>query len=202
MSTDDQKRQLALDLHAIGAVKFGEFVYNSGGTGPMYVDLRLLISYPKVLKKIAKLYARQLESIQYDRLCGVAYGALPIAGAVSLEIEKPWIFMRKEGVKKDHGLKKVLEGEYNSGETVVMIEDLAMKATALLQVIPKIKDEGLQVKDAVVLLDYQKGAHENMAAAGYNLHVFITIHELLDILKNESKIDAAKYRQCVDFLAS
>jgi len=199
---DDQKRQLALDLHEIGAVKFGTFTYNSGGTGPMYVDLRLLISYPKVLKKIAKLYAKQLESLEYDRLGGVAYGALPIAGAVSLEIEKPWIFMRKEGVKKDHGLKKALEGEYNAGETIVMIEDLAMKATALLQVIPKIEAEGLKVKEAVVLLDYQKGARENMEAAGYKLHNFITIHELLDILKNEGKIDAAKRQECVDFLAS
>jgi uridine monophosphate synthetase len=201
MSLEDQKRELALDLHSIGAVKFGEFVYNSGGTGPMYIDMRLLISYPKVLKKVAKLYGQQLESIQYDRLAGVAYAALPIAGAISLEIEKPWIFMRKEGVKKDHGLKKALEGEYNAGETVVMIEDLAMKATALLQVIPKIEDEGLKVKDAVVLLDYQKGASENMRAAGYNLRAFMTIHELLDIMKNEGKIDAAKYQQCVDFLA-
>jgi uridine monophosphate synthetase len=202
MSSDDQKRELALDLHEVGALKFGEFTYVSGTTGPMYIDLRLFISYPKVLKKVAKIYAQQLENLQYDRLCGVAYAALPIAGAVSLEIEKPWIFMRKEGVKKGHGLKKVLEGEYNAGETVVMIEDLAMKATSLLQVIPRIEEQGLVVKDAVVLLDYQKGAGDNMRAAGYNLHAFMTIRELVNIMHAEGKIDDAKHQQCVEFLAA
>src|SRR5665213_2594038 len=123
MSTEDQKRELALDLHSIGALKFGEFTFKSGIVSPMYLDLRLFISYPKIMKKVAKLYAEQLKSLQYDRLAGVAYAALPIAGAISLELEQPWIFMRKEGLAKGYGMQKSLEGEFKKGETVVMIED-------------------------------------------------------------------------------
>lgn len=200
MSLEDQKRELALDLHEIGALKFGEFTYKSGAIGPMYLDLRLFISHPKVMKKVAKLYAEQLKNVEYDRLAGVAYAALPIAGAISLALEKPWIFMRKEGLAKDYGLGKSLEGEFNEGETVVMIEDLVNRATSLLEAIPAIEKQGLVVKDAIVLLDYQKGGRESLESKGYNLHAFMTVHELVDIMFAEGKIDAAKHKQCTEFL--
>lgn len=202
MATQQQKTELALALHEMGALKFGEFTYKSGAVGPMYLDLRLFISYPKVLKQVAKLYAEELKTLQYDRLAGVAYAALPIAGAISLELEQPWIFMRKEGLKKEYGLQKSLEGQFNEGETVVMIEDLANKATSLMEAIPAIEQHGLVVKDAVVLLDYQKGGVEKLREKGYTLHAFMTVRELVDIMHTEGKIDDAKHQQCVDFLAS
>lgn len=202
MSKLAQKKELALDLHNIGALKFGNFTFKSGIVSPMYIDLRLFVSYPKTLKKVTKLYAEQLASLKYDRLAGVAYAALPIAGAVSLEIERPWIFMRKEALKKAYGLEKSLEGEYKQGETVVMIEDLVTKATSLLEAIPAIEEHGLVIKDAVVLLDYDKGGGENLKAKGYKLHAFMTVRELVDIMKDEGKIDAVKHRQCLEFLGS
>jgi len=202
VSTEDNKVELALDLHEIGALKFGEFTFKSGIVSPMYLDLRLLVSYPKVLKKVTKLYGEQLKNLTYDRLAGVAYAALPIAGAISLELEQPWIFMRKEGLQKGYGLKKSLEGEYNKGETVVMIEDLVTRATSLLEAIPAIESHGLVVKDAVVLLDYGKGGGESLKAKGYNLHTFMSVRELVDIMKDQGKIDADKHAQCLEFLKS
>lgn len=202
MSDQDLKRELALDLHEIGALKFGEFTFKSGIVSPMYLDLRLFVSYPKVMKKVAKLYAKQLASLQYDRLAGVAYAALPIAGAVSLEIEKPWIFVRKEGLKKDYGLEKSVEGEYREGETIVMIEDLVTRATSLLEAIPVLENHGVTIKDAVVLLDYQKGGSEKLAEAGYTLHAFATVREMVDIMQTEGKIDADMHARCVAFLES
>lgn len=199
---DEQKRELAIDLYEMGALKFGDFTFKSGIKSPMYLDLRLFISYPLVMKKIAKLYAEQLKDLHYDRLAGVAYAALPIAGAVSLELEQPWIFMRKEGLKKEYGLQKSLEGEFKSGETVVMIEDLCTRATSLLEAIGAIENQGLAVKDAVVLLDYEKGGRQNLADKGYNLHAFATVRELVDIMHAEGKIDAAKHAQCLEFLKS
>ena len=199
---EEAKKQLALDLVEIGALKFGEFTYKSGAKGPMYLDLRLFISHPKVMKKVATLYAETLAGLQYDRLAGVAYAALPIAGAISLEIERPWIFMRKEGIAKDHGLGKSLEGEFNAGETVVMIEDLVNRATSLVEAISAIENQGLVVKDAVVLLDYEKGGKKILQDAGYNLHAFMTVRELVEIMHAEGKIDDAHYKKCVDFLSS
>lgn len=202
MSIEDQKRELALDLHRIGALKFGEFTFKSGIVSPIYVDLRLFISYPDVLKKVTKLYVQQLESLKYDRLAGVAYAAMPIAGAISLELEQPWIFLRKEALQKAYGLERSLEGEYNKGETVVMIEDLVTKATSLIEAISPLEEHGLIVKDAVVLLDYGKGGGKNLADKGYKLHAFMTMHEMVDIMHAEGKIDDAKYEQSVKFLES
>ncbi len=200
MSTQAQKTELALDLYDIGALKFGTFTFKSGIVSPMYLDLRLFISYPKVLKKVAKLYAEQLKHLKYDRLSGVAYAALPIAGAISLELEEPWIFMRKEGLKKEYGLQKSLEGEYEKGETVVMIEDLVTRATSLLEAIPAIEQHGLVIHDAVVLLDYGKGGGQALQEKGYTMHAFMTVQELVEIMKAEGKIDEEKYQQCLEFL--
>lgn len=201
MATDQQKTELALALHEIGALKFGEFTFKSGIVSPMYLDLRLFISHPKVMKQVIKLYAEMLQGMKYDRLAGVAYAALPIAGGISLELEQPWIFLRKEGLAKAHGLGKSLEGEYKEGDTVVMIEDLCTRATSLLEAIPAIERHDLVVKDAVVLLDYQKGGRENLETKGYNLHAFMTVREVVDIMRAEGKIDEAKHAQCLEFLA-
>lgn len=200
MNNKDLKKEIALDLHNIGALKFGEFTFKSGIVSPMYIDLRLFISHPKILKKIAKIYSASLSTIKYDRLAGVAYAALPIAGAISLELEQPWIFLRKEALKKIYGLEKSLEGEYKKGEKIVMIEDLVTEATSLLEAIPAIEKHGLTISDAVVLLDYEKGGGDNLKAKGYNLHAFMTVKEVVDIMKLEGKIDALKHQQCHEFL--
>ena len=202
MKDQKLKEELALDLYNIGALKFGSFTFKSGIQSPMYLDLRLFISYPKILRKVTKLYVRQLENLTYDRLAGVAYAALPIAGAISLEIDKPWIFMRKEGLKKEYGLQKSLEGEYKKGETVVMIEDLVTRATSLMEAILAIEKHGLVIKDAVVLLDYEKGGDKILKDAGYNLHAFMTISELVAIMHEKNKIDQSKYDECLVFLRS
>lgn len=200
MATQAQKEELAQDLYDIGALDFGEFTFKSGIVSPMYLDLRLFVSHPKIMKKVAKLYAEQLKDLQYDRLAGVAYAALPIAGAISLELEQPWIFVRKEGLAKGYGQQKSLEGTYKEGETVVMIEDLCTRATSLLEAIPAIESHGLKVEDAVVLLDYQKGGGENLEAKGYKLHAFMTVPELVDIMHAKGKIDDDMHKKCVEFL--
>ena len=200
MADQDLKRELALDLHKIGILKFGDFTFKSGIQSPMYLDLRLFISYPEVMKKVAKIYASQIEGLKYDRLAGVAYAALPIAGAVSLEINKPWIFMRKEGLQKGYGLKKSLEGEYKPGDKVLMVEDLVTRATSLLEAIDAISAHDLKITDAVVLLDYQKGGREKLKEIGCELHAFMTVKELVGIMHDEKVIDDAKYQQCIDFL--
>lgn len=196
------KKEIALDLHNIGALKFGEFTFKSGIKSPMYMDLRLFVSYPKVLKKIAKAYAAMIEPLKYDRLAGIAYAALPIAGAVSLEMEKPWIYMRKEGLAKGYGLKKALEGEYKEGDVIVVIDDLITKGDSKLEVIEPFQSNGLTIKDFVVLIDYEKGGSALLKEKGYNLHTFMTMREVVEVMHSEKKIDDAKYKQCLEFLSS
>lgn len=202
MANDKLKKEIVLDLHKIGALKFGEFTYKSGIKGPMYMDLRLFVSHPKVLKKVAKAYASMIKKLKYDKLAGIAYAALAIAGAVSLEMEKPWIYMRKEGLAKSYGLKKSIEGEFKKGDTVVVIDDLITKGDSKLEVIGPFKSNGLKIKDFVVLIDYEKGGSALLNKKGYNLHTFLTMREVIEIMYKAQKINNKKYQQCMDFLAS
>ncbi len=199
---EELQKEIALELHEIGALKFGEFTFKSGIKSPMYMDLRLFISYPKLLKKVAKAYAMLIEPLTYNRLAGIAYAALPIAGAVSLEMEKPWIYMRKEGIAKSYGLKKAIEGEFEPGDTIVVIDDLITKGDSKLEVIEPFQSNDLKINDFVVLIDYEKGGGALLQEKGYNLHAFLTMGEVIRIMKEEDRIDEEKYQQCLDFLAS
>src|SRR3972149_2114807 len=76
--------RIALALFDIGAVKFGEFKLKSGLPSPVYIDLRLLASHPKLLIQIARRMAAVARKIKFDRLGAIPYAALPIGVAVSL----------------------------------------------------------------------------------------------------------------------
>ena len=97
-------------LKRIGAVKFGEFVLSSGKKSNVYVDLRKLPSYPEAFREIVWAMAERAGKIDFDLLCGVAVGGLPLATAVAYEMGKPLIYVRKE--RKEHGTKKIIEGDF------------------------------------------------------------------------------------------
>jgi len=125
------KEKLMLSLFKIGAIKFGSFKLKSGMISPVYIDLRVLVSYPKVLKQVAKAYITVLEKLKFDRMAAVPYTAIPIVSAISFYNNKPWLYTRKE--VKDYGTKKSFEGEYKVGERVVLVDDMKPPAPQRLR---------------------------------------------------------------------
>ena len=80
---------LAIALYDINAVRLGQFKLHSGRYSPIYIDLRLLVSYPHVLKQVAKAYQPILEQLTFDVLAAYPYAALPIGTAIALDMVRP-----------------------------------------------------------------------------------------------------------------
>ena len=189
---------IADSLLAAGCIKFGDYTLKSGLRSPIYIDLRQIISYPKLLERVGAAYLPILKSLQFDRIAGLPYAAIPIATAVSVQGGYPMIYPRKE--VKAYGTKAEIEGEYREGETVVVIDDLATTGGSKFEAIEKLTGAGLQVKDVVVLVDRQSGAKEALSEAGYAMHSVLTITEMLDYWEKNGKVESDKIRQTREFL--
>jgi uridine monophosphate synthetase len=189
---------LSDDLLSAGCIKFGEFTLKSGLKSPIYIDLRQIITYPKLLKQIAQAYLPILSTLQFSRIAGLPYAAIPIATAISLAGNYPMIYPRKEA--KSYGTKAEIEGEYHAGETVVVIDDLATTGGSKFEAIEKLTGAGLVVKDVVVLIDRQSGAKESLAQAGYSLHAVLTIGQLLEYWEETGKVERDKIEETRKFL--
>jgi uridine monophosphate synthetase len=179
--------QIALGLHELGAIRFGEFTLKSGLISPLYIDLRLLVSSPKLMTLVARSLALLLGDLRYDRIAAIPYGGLPIGQAVALECGRPLIYPRREA--KEHGTKNLIEGAYAAGETVVVLDDLITTGGSKLDAMAPLTDAGLTVKDVVVLVDREQGGRQELAAHGLALHAAFTISELLDSLVRGGRID-------------
>lgn len=179
--------QIALGLHELGAIRFGEFTLKSGLISPLYIDLRLLVSDPKLMTLVARSLALLLSDIHFDRIAAIPYGGLPIGQAVAMECGRPLIYPRREA--KEHGTKNLIEGAYAAGETVVVLDDLITTGGSKLEAITPLTDAGLTVKDVVVLVDREQGGRQELAAHGLVLHAAFTISELLDSLVRSGRID-------------
>lgn len=190
--------KLADGLLDAGCIKFGEFTLKSGLKSPIYIDLRYIISFPKLLEQIGAAYLPLLKELKFSRIAGLPYAAIPIATAISLQGDHPMIYPRKE--VKTYGTKAEIEGEYHAGETVVVIDDLATTGGSKFEAIEKLTGVGLVVKDIVVLVDRQSGAKESLEQAGYNLHAVLTISQLLDYWEENGKVSKEKIVETRAFL--
>lgn len=180
------REQLALKLFDIGAIKFGEFKLKSGIISPIYIDLRVIISYPEVLKLLSECMWEQLKQCDFDLICGVPYTALPIATTLSITHNKPLIMHRKE--KKDYGTCKMVEGVFKPGQRVVIIEDLITSGASILETVSLLEQEKLVVDEVVVLIDREQGGKRYLNEKGYKVHSIFTIFEILSILERAKKI--------------
>lgn len=192
------QESLANELLSAGCIKFGEFTLKSGLKSPIYIDLRRIITHPKLLADIAQAYLPILSMLQFSRIAGLPYAAIPIATAISLAGNYPMIYPRKEA--KSYGTKAEIEGEHHAGEMVVVIDDLATTGGSKFEAIEKLTGAGLVVKDVVVLIDRQSGAKESLAQAGYSMHAVLTITQMLEYWEETGKVEKDKIEAARKFL--
>ena len=197
-SWNENKAKLAKLLYYSGCIKFGSFVLKSGITSPIYIDLRIAISFPVLLKTIATEYISILDRIHFDKIVALPYAGLPIGTAICLEKELPMIYPRKE--TKSYGTKASIEGIYYKGDKVVIVDDLVTSGASVYEALEKINEVELIVKDIVVLIDRESGGQDRLSRDGYNLHSIFKLKELLEYWKAERLISTETYLLVNDFL--
>jgi uridine monophosphate synthetase len=186
----DPLAPLIIDLFDIGCLLFGEYVQASGAVFNYYIDLRQIISDPNLFHRVLHGYAGQLENLAFDRIAGIPYGSLPTATGLSLLLHKPLIYPRKE--VKAHGARRLIEGDFEEGDRVVVVDDILITGGSVLEGIAKLESSGLRVTDVVVFIDHggehDRRARERLAAAGYRVHAVLDIPRITGVLHSAGRL--------------
>lgn len=153
----------------------GDFTLSSGKKSDYYINMKKAITEPEILSTIANLITQLIAEDNIDKVAGPALGAVPIATAVSLESEIPLLMIRKE--KKGYGTSKLIEGELNSDDNVIVVEDVTTTGGSLLKAIKVIQENGGNVTRAFVVVDRQEGAIEAFEKKGITLEPLIKVDE-------------------------
>ena len=171
--------ELSEALKQCGALQFGEFTLASGAKSDYYIDIKKASTNPEVLRLIARLMAQKMrdEGIQADRIAGVVLGSVPLATALALETGIPYVMIRKE--KKDHGTGKLIEGDLNAGDRVLVVEDVITTAGSSIKAIGTLREDGAVVEHVISVIDREGGGAENLAEAGVDFRPLVRASELV-----------------------
>ncbi|XP_038218404.1 uridine 5'-monophosphate synthase-like [Zerene cesonia] len=178
---------LAVQLFDAGAVRLGDIEAKVGRHTPIYFDLRVIVSHPKMMNAVSQQLLELSSEIEHDILCGVPYAALPFAAVMSVNGNTPMIMKRKE--TKLYATKKILEGVYRKNQKCLVVEDVVTSGGSLLETVGTLRNEGLQVTDAVVVLDREQGGVSVLKANGVNVKSIFTMTNLVSILRNAERIN-------------
>lgn len=190
--------RLILELHEIEAIEFGQFKLKSGLISPYYIDLRLLISYPYLLERVADVFWETIRLKQFDLIAGVPYAAIPIATVISYKYNRPMIFVRKE--RKSYGKQKLVEGNYHANQTVILIDDVISDGASKLETAHSLEDANLKVKCVVTLLDRLQGGRVQITKAGYNCSCITDMRSVLRVLRKENRINPKIEQEVLAFI--
>ncbi|CAL8103826.1 unnamed protein product [Orchesella dallaii] len=194
--------ELILSLFDVGAVKFGSFKLKSGIQSPIYFDLRVIISHPKLMQTICEILEEVVGGLKaVDVICGVPYTALPLATIISVRKNIPMVIKRRE--QKLYGTGKMIEGEYTEGQTKCLIlEDVVTTGSSIVETTLALRSHGILVDEAIVVLNRNyPAADENLKKNGISLTSVVKVDQLLDVLLNGDRITLKQKVEVEKFLA-
>ncbi len=151
-------------LKAIKKVAYleGDFVTRAGKKTNYYIDKYLFETEPLILAELADELAKMLPSAEtFDRLAAPELGAVAIATAVAIRVNKPFIIVKKQA--KEYGTSKMIEGKFNPQERVVLLEDILTTGGAVLKAVDVLKQNKLEIVEIIGVINREEGAFENIA---------------------------------------
>jgi len=186
----DFVKEFATFLFEKGAIKFGDFTLASGKKSSYYIDLRIVPSFPHQFRKMIKYLQNQISETvgleNFDSLVSVPTGGLIIASALAIETVKPLIYVRTK--PKEYGTTKMVEGSFKKDIQVVMIDDVVTTGGSIIKAIKALKDEGVKISDAFVIINRIEGASKNLQKEGVKIHQISDIMKITKILVEEKLV--------------
>ncbi|XP_043192362.1 uridine 5'-monophosphate synthase-like [Amphibalanus amphitrite] len=187
MSFEKRLEDVILRLFDVQGVKFGQFTLKSGLVSPIYFDLRVVVSYPELMEDVADLlWECRPKDAQFTSVCGVPYTALPMATIVATKQKLPMLIRRKE--EKSYGTKRLIEGHFKEGDNCFIIEDVIVSGSSVYETAVSLRGCGLEVTHAVVFMDRQQGATNNLKNLGVTIKSVCDMESMLKILLRNKKI--------------
>ena len=179
--TAKKTAELLLQIKAIKLQPNEPFTWASGWKSPIYCDNRVTLSFPSVRvflrSEMAKIVEQQFG--KPDVIAGVATGAIAIGVLVAEELGVPFVYVRPE--PKKHGRKNQIEGHLESGQNVVVIEDLISTGKSSLQAVEALKEAGATIKGMVAIFSYEfQVASENFTNSNIDLITLSNYSHLLE----------------------
>jgi orotate phosphoribosyltransferase len=200
---------LAQTLFDLGGVQFGNFtVSESAVSSPVFINPKVLISNPTALRVASKLMQQEINLAQSLRrarvhpfavVAGVPVGGLLLATAYSLETNIPMIYAR---VRPEGTGKRGIEGRFNMGDAALIIDDLITRGSSVLETAELLEENGLKVKDVIVLVDREHGATERLRRRGFNLISILKLDVMLNHYMSGGLISEETYNICAEYLHS
>lgn len=195
--------EILLQVNAIKLSPSAPFTWASGWKSPIYCDNRIVLSFPPIRNYIRETMAKHIEK-QYgkpDVIAGVATGAIGIGMLVAEYLGVPFIYVRPEA--KGHGRKNQIEGFYQKGQNVVVVEDLISTGKSSLNAVKALKDEQLNVKGMIAIFSYGFNvANENFADANVTLHTLSNYDSLLEQAVETNYISQSEMQTLADWNAN
>lgn len=181
--TDTELGQLLIDR----ALLEGDFVLRSGRRSSWYLDKYRFETEPELLAALGRRLADAVREHEPDavRLAGPALGAVALAASAAMASGLPFIIIR--GETKEYGTAKRIEGPFEPGEIVCLLEDVVTTGGALAEAVSALRDEGLAVRNAVCVVDREEGGSDALARLGVRLRPLFRARELLEMRKTAAK---------------
>lgn len=192
------KNKIFEALTSANVVRFGEFTLVSGDKSPIYVDLRVLPSYPQAFDTITSALAEKIKKTDATVIAGIASAGIPLAAAVAMKLKKPMAYVRKKA--KEYGTSSRIEGIVKESDNVILIDDLMTRATSKIDAISAVKETGASVTDLAIVLDREQGGEEEMLKNGVTLHKLVTLKELLSYMVDKNFISQEQYSEVLVYL--
>ena len=162
----------------------GDFLLRSGKRSRYYLDKYRFETRPELLGPLGELIAVEVAEHAPDAslLAGPELGAVALAAAGSLASGLPFLIVRKAA--KEYGTSKRVEGAYEEGDKVCLIEDVVTSGGALLESVSALREAGLVIETAVCVVDREEGGPEALAGESVELRPIFRVTELLETPKS------------------